>query len=412
MASDSPETELDSALRELFYRSERVPFVHWRRFSGANTAVLLVGTVAVLAFVTGLSHLSQGAAVFDGPLAPLFPAGAAEIVVLSGLLLAFVLGGVAVGLQRRKRLAWYGSLVVLPLSSSLALVTAEPTDALLFALPLVTLPVVVRNRHAFDRRIELSAFQTAAIVAFVAGQLYGTLGAFALRRQFDGIETLTDALYYVVVTGTTVGYGDATPATQGAKLFTVSAIIIGAGTFAVASGSLVVPALESRLSAAFGTMTETELSLLDDHVLVLGYGDLTEPLLDELVATSDVVVVTPATETAAELDDREINVLTADPTDEQALLDAGIEAASGVVAATNDDAQDTLAVLAARQANPDIRVVAVASDHRHADKLERVGADDVISPSIIVGRRLGRSVRGESVDGDEAIATDDEAGSS
>lgn len=158
-------------------------------------------------------------------------------------------------------------------------------------------------------------------------------------------------------------------------------------------------------------MTETELSLLDDHVLVLGYGDLTEPLLDELVATSDVVVVTSATETAAELDDREINVLTADPTDEQSLLDAGIEAASGVVAATNDDAQDTLAVLAARQANPDIRVVAVASDHRHADKLERVGADDVISPSIIVGRRLGRSVRGESADGDEAIATDNEAGS-
>ena len=411
MASDSPETELDSALRELFYRSERVPFVHWRRFSGARTAVLLVGTVAVLAFVTGLSHLSQGAAVFDGPLAPLFPAGAAEIVVLSGLLLAFVLGGVAVGLQRRKRIAWYGSLLVLPLSSALALVTAEPTDALLFVLPLVTLPVVVRNRHAFDRRIELSAFQTAAIVAFVAGQLYGTLGAFALRRQYTGIETWTDALYYVVVTGTTVGYGDATPTTQGAKLFTLSAIIVGAGTFAVASGSLVVPALESRLSAAFGTMTATELSLLDEHVLVLGYGDLTEPLLDELVATTDVVVVTPETETAAALDDREIDVVTADPTDEQSLLDAGIEAASGVVAATNDDAQNTLAVLAARQANPDIRVVAVASDHRHVDKLEWVGADDVISPSIIVGRRLGRSVRGESVD-DEGTVTDDETRSS
>lgn len=411
MASDSPETELDSALRELFYRSERVPFVHWRRFSGARTAVLLVGTVAVLAFVTGLSHLSQGAAVFDGPLAPLFPDGAAEIVVLSGLLLAFVLGGVGVGLQRRKRIAWYGSLLVLPLSSALALVTAEPTDALLFVLPLVTLPVVVRNRHAFDRRIELSAFQTVAIVAFVAGQLYGTLGAFALRRQYTGIETWTDALYYVVVTGTTVGYGDATPTTQGAKLFTLSAIIVGTGTFAVASGSLVVPALESRLSAAFGTMTASELSLLDDHVLVLGYGDLTEPLLDELVATNDVVVVTPEPETAAALSDRDISVLTADPTDENSLVDAGIGAAGGVVAATDDDAQDTLAVLAARQVNPEVRVVAAASDHRHAAKLERVGADDVISPSVIVGRRIGRSVRGENVD-DEATVTDDETGSS
>lgn len=397
---------MDAALRELFYRDDRVPFVYWREFTGTSTTVLLVGAVAVLAFVTGLSHLSQGTPTFSGPLAPLVPVGAGVVVPFGGVLLAFVLSVLAVGLGRRVWIAWYGTIVALPLAALLVLVTAEPTDVLLFVLSLGTLPLVIRNRAAFDRSLDLSPFQIAAIVTFVAGQLYGTLGAYALRTQYKGLETWVDAFYYVIVTATTVGYGDATPATQEAKLFTLSAIIVVTGTLAVASGSLVVPAIESRL-AAFGTMTASELALLEDHVLVLGYGDLTEPLLDELEATTDVVIITPDSDTASAFEGTDVNVLAADPTDESALRDARIETASGVVAATDDDAQDTLAVLAARQANPEVRIVAAASNHRHVGKLESVGADEVLSPSVIVGQRLSRSVRG---DADASLDGVDEAG--
>jgi len=227
-------------------------------------------------------------------------------------------------------------------------------------------------------------------------QVYGTVGTYAMRENFVGVTTLTDAFYYIVVTGTTVGYGDATPTTQATKLFTLSVIVLGTGAFTVATGSLIIPALESRISSAFGTMTASELTLLEDHVLVLGHGELTEPLLDELAATADVVVVTPDTDAATSLDDRDVNVLTADPTDEGPLLDARIGAARGVVIATNDDARDALAVVAARQADPDVRIVAAATDQRHVDKLEAVGADAVISPAVIGGRLLGRSV----LDGD------------
>lgn len=410
---------MDATIRELFHREDRVPFVYWREFTGPKTAVLLTASVAVLAFVTGLSHLSQESLVFGGPLVPLVPVGpeTIEAVVPFGVvLLAFVLGGLAVGLQRRLWIAWYATVVVLPLGAVLVFVTAAPTDVLLFALSLGTLPLVVRYRAAFDRSLDLSAFQIAAIVAFVAGQLYGTLGAYALRAEYTGIETWIDAFYYMIVTATTVGYGDVTPATQGTKLFTLSAIIVVTGTFAVASGSLIVPVLESRLSAAFGTMTASELSLLEDHVLVLGYGELTEPLLDELVATTEVVVVTPDSDTASALSERDVKVLTADPTEEESLLDARIDIARGVVAATADDAGDILAVLAARQANPEIRIVAAASDHRYVGKFERVGADEVISPSVIVGQRLSRSVRGDvdsvpdETDGTDETGTDDTEG--
>lgn len=393
MTNDAPETPTDSALRELFHRDEPVPFVYWREFSGAKTTVLLTGAVAVLAFVTGLSHLSLATVPLDGPLTAFLPAEASTVVRLAGVLLAFLLAVVTVGLRRRNRVAWRAALVLLPVATLLPLVTAQPTDVLLLGLSLVALPLVVRNRARFDQALDLSPFQVAAVAAFLAVQVYGTLGAYVLRAQYNGIETVTDAFYYIVVTGTTVGYGDATPATPEAKLFTLSVLIIGTAAFATAFGALLVPALESRITAAFGNMTASELSLLEDHVVVLGYGDLTEPLLDEL-ATTDVLVVTPDPDTAAALQDRGVDVLTADPTDTEALRDARVDTARGVVATADDDARNTLAVLAARQVSPDVRVVTVASDQRHVDKLKEVGADEVVSPAVIGGRLLGRSVLG------------------
>lgn len=143
-------------------------------------------------------------------------------------------------------------------------------------------------------------------------------------------------------------------------------------------------------------MTASELTLLEDHVLVLGYGDVTESLLEELDGEADVVVVTPDPDVASRLNEADVNVLTGDPTDESVLADARIDEAVGVVVATSDDARGVLAVLAARQAAPEVRIVAAAVHRRHAEKLERVGADAVVTPAVIGGRLLGRSVLGEA----------------
>ena len=70
-------------------------------------------------------------------------------------------------------------------------------------------------------------------------------------------------------------------------------------------------------------------------------------------------------------------------------------------AATGDGstARDVLAVLATRNVAPDVRVVAAANDGTHVEKLESVGADEVINPLAIGGRLLGRSVlEGEGVE--------------
>lgn len=395
MAADDSGAEPDTIAHELFHSSDRVPFVYWREFSGARMAVLLTGAVAGLSFITGLSTLSQQTLTLSGPLAGLVP-GPSGAVRLYPVFLSFLLAGFATGLERRLRIAWYGTLGALVLLAVFPLITGKATAVPLLLLTGLTLPLVVKNRNAFDKPLDLGPFQLIAMGVFVGVQVYGTVGAYVLREEYVGIETWTDAFYYIIVTGTTVGYGDATPVSQMTKLFTLSVIIIGTGAFGAFFGSLLVPAIESRVTSAFGNMTASELTLLDDHVLVLGHGGLTEPLLDELESSSDVVVITPDSEAAATLQEREVNVLTDDPTDEDVLLSAGIESARGVVAAMDDDARSALAVLAARQTNPDIRIVAAVDDSGNVEKLRAVGADEVISPTVIGGRLLGHSVLGES----------------
>jgi voltage-gated potassium channel len=147
-------------------------------------------------------------------------------------------------------------------------------------------------------------------------------------------------------------------------------------------------------------MTDTEYDLLEDHVVILGYGDLTEPLIEQLGGTP-FVVVTPDNDRAARLRNRELRVVVGNPSDDDPLRQAGIEHARAVVAATENDADDAFAILTARELNPDARIIAAATARENIQKLERAGADTVFSPAVIGGQMLGRSALGEDDPADE-----------
>jgi voltage-gated potassium channel len=264
----------------------------------------------------------------------------------------------------------------------------------LVVLSVLSLPTVLLNYGRFDRELDLSTTQLAAAAALAGTQFYGTAGAYALREDFNSVSSLTDAFYFTIVTSSTVGYGDVTPQSAEAKLFGMSVVVLGVASFTVALGSLLAPAIEARLSHALGTMTDAEIELIENHVVVLGYGDLTEPLVEELSAVVDFVVITPDSEVATRLRAREVPVVVGDPSDEDPQVQAGVERARAVVAATNDDAQDALAILTARQFQPGVRIVAAATDRENTEKLRRAGADAVISPAVIGGHLLVESALG------------------
>ncbi|MEF8974295.1 MAG: NAD-binding protein, partial [Haloarcula sp.] len=331
-----------------------------RDWLGARATIVLPMLVAVLSFVTGVVNIS--AVTIGGPLGEVVPPSIQRTAGFTGALTGFTLLVSVVGLRRRLRVAWYVTVVLLPVSAVQGLVQSSAASLPLVVLSLVSLPTMLLNRRRFSRPVDLSTAQLAAGAALLGSLMYGTAGSYALRDEFANLSTATDAFYYTLVTASTVGYGDVTPTTQQAKLFGMSVVVLGTASFAIALGSLLGPAIEKRLSEALGNMTDAQLDLLENHVLVLGHGDLTEPIIEELTGAIEFVVITPDTETATRLQQRDIAVLTADPSDEEPMQRAGIEDATAVVAATNDDAQDALGILTAKSLNPEVNIVAAATD--------------------------------------------------
>ncbi|MFD1569137.1 NAD-binding protein [Halorubrum laminariae] len=357
-----------------------------------RASIVLTFAVAVLSILAGLAQI--GGLGVDGPLAPYVPSVIRQTVGFTGTITGFAMLGSGFALRNGYRVGWYSTAVLLPLTAIQGLMQASVLSLPLVALSVLSVPALVINRGRFDRTYSPSPTQLAAGAALVSAVAYGTVGSYALRDQFEGIETIVDAFYFTVVTASTVGYGDvhpgAGPESDIAQLFVLSALVMNVAAFAVALGVLLTPAIEAQLSKALGKMTEKQIDLLDDHVLVLGYGDLTEPILEELDGrdgTTYAVVTT--NETAAKrLDERSVPVLTADSSDVEPLERAHIADARAVVVATENDAQDALAILTARQLNPSIRIVAAATQRENVNKLRRAGANQVISPSSLGGHIL------------------------
>ncbi|WP_302081879.1 NAD-binding protein [Salinibaculum rarum] len=366
-----------------------------RKILGTRTAVLLATTAAVLSLATGIANIAVQQTT--GPLAAYIPPAAQQAAGFTGTLTGFLLLTGAYELRQGYRLGWYATVALLPITAVQGLVQGS-----VFSLPLVvlsglSLPVLLVNYRRFDRPASFSTAQLAATASLVGTLVYGTAGAFALREEFTGVETLTDALYYTIATASTVGYGDAAPQSAQARLFGISLIVLGTASFALALGSVLGPAIQARFSRALGTMTTTQYDLYEDHVVVLGYGDLTEPLVEELRdGDTEFVVITPDSERATTLRNHDIDVLVGDPSSEEPLEAAGVEHARAIIAATNDDAEDAFAILTARELNPDARIVAAATNRDNVKKLRRAGADTVVSPAVIGGRLLVRSAFGET----------------
>ncbi|WP_336025003.1 NAD-binding protein [Halobellus salinisoli] len=367
-----------------------------RDWIGARASVVLTLLVGVLSVVTGIANIGVGVDSADFQLfGVLIPGVVRQITAFTGTLTGFVLLLFAFGLQRRLRAAWYGALVLFPVTAAQGVLQSSQLSFPLIALSALSLVIVGVNVRAFDRDISLTTSQIASLAALAGAQAYGTVGAFTLREEFGGsINTLLDAFYFSLVTGSTVGYGDITPESAVGKLFALSVLLVTVSSFAVVLGVVFTPLIEARFSKALGRMTEEQLDVLENHVLVLGFGDLTEPILEELTAKADILVVVDDEERARRLTERGYTVLTDDPSDEEAQRRGKVDLAQAVVAATNNDAEDALTILTARQLNPDVTIVAAATQRENINKLKRAGADTVISPATLGAHFLAESALG------------------
>jgi len=212
----------------------------------------------------------------------------------------------------------------------------------------------------------------------------GTIG-FAL---LEGLSIL-DSLYMTAVLISTVGMGTE-PATAGGKILAILIIIGGVGTLVYAVGMFIEFLIGGYLADLLEERSmKKKISDLSDHYLICGYGRVGEQVAREFSrAGEEFVIVDSNPESIARAREDGHPHIEGDAADDEALHRAGIVRAKGLVACVDSDADNVFVTLSARVLAPHLWIVARGNSEESHNKLEKAGADKVVSPYAIGGREM------------------------
>jgi voltage-gated potassium channel len=219
--------------------------------------------------------------------------------------------------------------------------------------------------------------------------LVGTAGYMALLGW-----SFSDAVYMTVITLTTVGFREVETLDTAGRILTM--VLAGAGA-ALIFGSVGLVAEYAMTATAEGRWARRRerraVERMSGHYLVCGYGRVGATVARELADDGIALVVVEHNPEPAEAARAAGHLVVAgDATDDAALLEAGADRAAGLVVALDSDVQNLYIVLSARTLNAGLLIVARASDAAAAAKLQRAGADQVVSPYEIAGHRMAALV--------------------
>lgn len=199
-----------------------------------------------------------------------------------------------------------------------------------------------------------------------------------------------DAAYMTVITLATVGYGETHPLGSRGRLFTIALILMGVVNLGYIVNRFTAAVIEGYFLEGIRLRQQRRLmESLSEHYIICGFSRTGRQIAKEFRA-EDVAFVIIDSELESVQKAQEIGyiVFQGDATLDDTLLKVGITKAICIVAALPSDAENLYTVLSAKTLNPDIRAIARASTEEAVQKLQRGGADAVISPYITGGKRM------------------------
>ncbi len=317
--------------------------------------------------------------------------------LLPPLLLGLGMQVMALGLLFRSRLAWTIAMLLAATAAASMFFGGHAHARLLlgyFVLILVLLMVAWRT---FDQT-SVTAATLFALTSVVMLLIYATFGSFYLGADFQPkIVDLVTALYYAMVTMSTVGYGDITPQTAEAKLFTVSIIVLGIAVFATSLTAVIAPLVTRSLQRIVdGKSTRMQR---ENHFVVIGNTPLAQNTWRELERRGHPVTRLLPQEPESGLPNGVDRVI-GEPSDGDVLRQAGADRAQAVLAMLEDDSENAFVVLAVRDLGTGVRTVAAVNDARHLSRVKLVQPDLVIAPQILGGELAAMLLSGETVSAD------------
>ncbi|PKQ30276.1 MAG: potassium channel protein [Actinobacteria bacterium HGW-Actinobacteria-10] len=203
-----------------------------------------------------------------------------------------------------------------------------------------------------------------------------------------------DALYMTVITVATVGFTETFELSTAGRAFTMLLIVSGLGVVLFAVGTFIDFVVEGHFRRMVeGRRMASDIGHLNKHQIVAGMGRVgsvvARVLADEgarfVVVDHDVDRVKSARANGW-------LIVHGDASDEGVLASAGIERAYSLITALDSDAANLFVTVTARAMNSELFIVARSSHESTESKLLAAGADRIMTPNVLGGRRMANMV--------------------
>ncbi len=225
---------------------------------------------------------------------------------------------------------------------------------------------------------------------------YGTLVSLTLLFFFGAIGykftegwDWSDSLWMVLITITTIGFGEIQPLSDPGRVVTL--LIICGGLVVV---QLTLNRLVSLSEAGyFKNMNDLRVNRLirtmKNHVIICGYGRVGKEIANQLKILKIPTLIIEFDTTAKDQAEKEgLIVLHSDATQDDTLEKAGIDQCKSIIVTLPTDAANLYVVLSVKALNSKCKIIARAESEEAANKLKLAGANVVVSPYIAAGKTM------------------------
>ncbi len=230
----------------------------------------------------------------------------------------------------------------------------------------------------------LTLLMFSSIVIFVSSVLIYVMEA---NNQDSPIDTLYEAFYWSIVTISTVGYGDITPATDAGRLVAIFVIIAGIAVLAFTT-SLVVSAFTEKLDEIRETKSIDDLKKIKEFYLICGYENIAKEAAIQLSKRNNLIVLDEDIERVKQASKDGFTAFNYDPgsVDSYKKLRIDIKTqVKAILCLRESDVENVYTALTVRSFNKDIFILSLLMNEMNRNKLTFAGVNEILYSKELVG---------------------------